>query len=576
MNRPSWLDPRILRWSLPSLALSAAALGGALLMGAMLLRSLWLSHTAMPFMDQLDYPGTREIWAVLFGRHNEHLILLPKLGFMLDLELGGSNAFNFATILAIQLGHALLLGWMVTAGNTEWRRPDLVALGLALAVCFSALQYENLSWGFQTQFVGVYALATACFAVVFLGGTGMLATLGACLLGAAAMLNMANGVLVLPIATTLALLAGRPWRQVLSYAVASLLLVGVFAAGHVSPEYHSSPLDVLRSPGSVATYVAVFFGRPIVEILRLPVAADGTGLLACVLIGGAGLALAAGLGLRALLKRRSLSPVEFALLAVIAYIVASATVTAAGRHSFGWIQATSPRYGTPALLFWGILALWLQVLAHRGGHLRALGASTVLVGVVLILLQQQPRSLAVLEGFVAMRYPAETALVAGVTDEDAFRSVYPIPEAVEPRMQGLRASRLSIFAAPHAGWMGRPLEGTLRLLPAERCMGAMDGARLVGSAPARVTAATGWAWDRQEKTRVNRVVLVNEAGVIVGFGRGPLRRGDVPASTGRAVPDTRVGWVGHAATGRGTTLRAYALAEPDAACPLPGAITLAE
>ncbi|MBS7788447.1 hypothetical protein KTR66_00495 [Roseococcus sp. SDR] len=578
MTRPPWLQARLLRdgWTLPALALSAVALAGALLIIAHLLRGLWLSHTAMPFMDQLDYASVEDISGILLGRHNEHLILLPKLGFMLDLVLGGSNAINFGTILAIQLAHGLLLGWLLTAGNVEWRRPDVVALGVALAITFSALQYENLSWGFQTQFVGVYALATACFAVVFLGGTGWLATLGACLLGAAAVLTMANGVLVLPIAAVIALLAGRPWRQVLAYAAAGLLLLAGFMAGHVSPEAHSSPLDALRMPGSIAAYVAIFFGRPIVEILRLPVSADGTGWLACVLIGGAGLALAAAFGLRALLRRRMLRPVEWVLLAGIAYIVASALVTAAGRHSFGWIQATSPRYGTPALLLWCMLLLWLHLLAHRGGRLQAVGASTIVVLAVLALLQQQPRSVAVLEHFVASRYPAETALIAGVRDEAAFREVFPIPEVVESRVADLRAHRRGIFAAPHAEWMGRPLQGTLRVLPEGRCLGSLDGARLLGPPPGQIAAATGWAWDRQERTRINRLLLVNEAGVIVGYARGPLRRADVPAGTGRAVPDTRVGWVGRAAAGPGTVLRAYGILGADAACALGSAVTVTE
>ena len=105
---------------------------------------------------------------------------------------------------------------------------------------------------------------------------------------------------------------------------------------------------------------------------------------------------------------------------------------------------------------------------------------------------------------------------------------------------------------------------------------AVDLSRLLGSAPAQFAAVTGWAWDRQERHRVNQLLLVNQAGVIVGYARGPLRRPDVPAGTGRSVPDTRVGWVGRAAAGPGTTLRAYGLAEPGAACPLPGAITLTE
>ena len=563
-----WINLRLISdgWTLPALALSAAALGAAALSIALLLRGLWLSHTAMPFWDQLEYATADAVRGALFARHNEHLILLPKLGFLLDLQLGGGNAFNICTILVIQLAHALLLCWIVTVGNAEWRRPDMVALGLALCICFSALQYENLAWGNQTQFAGVYALATACFAVVFLSGTGVMATAAACLLGAAAMLTMANGVLVLPIAAGLALLAGRPWRQVLAYGLASLVLVCFFAAGHVTQGHHSSPIEALLVPWRIAIYVAVYLGKPLSEIMRFPLGADYVGLLPSIVIGGSGLLVAGALGLRAVLARRSIRPVEFVLLAGIAYIVASASVTAAGRHGFGYSQAASPRYATPALLFWGMLLLWLQFFAHRGGKLRALAASAMLLGAASLLTLQQPRSLFMLDQYVASRYPAETALIVGVRDDDAFRLVYPLPEAVESRVQGLRAARLSIFAQPYGDWIGRPLADTLRLLPEGRCLGSFDGATLKGDGPTRFAAVNGWAWDRGQRTRLRRLVLVNEADVIVGFARGPVRRMDVPAGTGGAVPDTRVGWVGHALGGRGTTLRAYGLAEPGAAC----------
>lgn len=578
MNPRHWPDPRLLRdgWTLPALALSAAALAGGAISLILVLRGIWLTQSGMPFSDQMDYMSAEILRDTLFHRHNEHLILLPKLGFLLDLRLGARDSFNLTAILLIQFGHALLLGWMVTAGNREWRRPDVVAFGLALCACFSTLQYENLAWGFQTQFVGVYALATACFAVVFLGGTGLATALFACLLGVAAALNMANGVFILPIAATLALLAGRPWRQVAVYALAAGLLLAFFLAGHVSPAGHSSPLEALRVPGRVATYAAIFLGRPIAEMLRHPITAEGEGLFSSVVIGGVGLALAAGLGLRALFRRRALSPVEFALLGGLAFIVASATVTAAGRHGFGYIQATSPRYGTPALLFWCMLLLSFQVILHRRGVWPALGASAALVGAAAMLTLQQPRSLLALEHFVAARYPAETALLLGLRDDEAFRGVFPHPELVEPRMRWARERNLSIYAAPGREWLGRPLQSVFRLLPEGRCLGSFDGATLRASAPTPFATVTGWGWDRGARTRLDRIVLVNQAGEIVGLARGPLRRLDVPRGTGRAVRDTRVGWTGHALAGPGTTLRAYGVAEAGAACPLPGAVTLRE
>jgi len=69
------------RWTAPALSLSAVAPCAASLAAALLMHSPILSHTAMPFMDQFDTATSEHILNELFTRQNEHLILLPRLGF---------------------------------------------------------------------------------------------------------------------------------------------------------------------------------------------------------------------------------------------------------------------------------------------------------------------------------------------------------------------------------------------------------------------------------------------------------------------------------------------------------------
>lgn len=570
------------RWTM--VVLAAVALGAAVAVVAPLLASLVALHTAIPVWDQLDLPTPAEIQRDLFKRHNEHLIVLPRLGFLLDLALTrGGNGVNIATIQLIQAAHAVLLAWVVAAGRNvasegpasaaAGRWPDPLALGLALCIVFSAQQFENLGWGFQTQFVGVFALATACFAVLLFGGAGAGATVGACLLGAAAALTMANGVFILPIAAVLALLAGRPWKQVAALGSAALIVGIGFVATHVPVPGHSSTSDALRQPWRVAIYLATYIGSGPVRVLRIP-SPGGMPILASAVIGVAGLTLVALLGIRALRMRQRVAPGEWVLLGLIGFILLSAAATAAGRFTLGYGQATSSRYGTPALLFWCALLLWAWILAGRHSPRRALATGAAIALVAVLIATQQSRLLRGLEGHVVQRYGAETALVAGVDDEAAFRLIYPAPEIVRRSAERLRAERLSVFAPAYVEWMGRPLTDTVRLLAPERCVGFLDNATIQGAGAGRFARVHGWAWDAAVRRRITRVLLVNETGQIVGFGRGPLRRSDVPRGTGGAVPDRRVGWAGHAAAAPGTTLRAFGLVSPDSVCALRGEIRL--
>jgi hypothetical protein len=513
-------------------------------------------HSAVPYWDQFGEPTPAEIRASLLLHHNEHLILLPRLGFLLDHGwVSGRNTVNLATILGIQLLHALLLAWV--AGTAAGRRFDLLAFGLALAALFSAYSFENLFWGFQTQFVGVFLLGSAACAALFLrpGPAGLP---GAVLAGGAASLTLANGVLLLPLLAAVALLAGRPRREVLWLGLAGALALAAFLSGYRPVAGHGTLSTLWRDPGGVLVFLAALLGAPPAILLGLGAPRDGAAGPAA-LLGAAGLAAVALLA--ALRLRRGAAPAEWALFAILAFVVASATTMAAGRVVFGMHAAAAPRYGTPALLFWLVLLLWAQAaLAGRPLRVR-LAVASLAVATVAVLAGHQARFLRMAEGWLGWRHAVETAWLAGVRDVAAFGRIHPEAERVAAVGARLRAERRSVFSDPWAGWLDQPLDAVARLAPAGRCRGGVD---VVAAEPgAGFLRLRGWAADAGGRP-LFRVVIADAAGRVVGFGRGPIRR---PAEA-RAAAGPRQGWQGHARGEAAEGLMLFGVLAPGELCAL--------
>ena len=77
-----------------------------------------------------------------------------------------TNRFDFFCIIAIQLGFALLMIWIAMRNPDQRIFEKLSIAGAVSALLFSAMQWENLLWGFQVQFLGVDLAALATFATL--------------------------------------------------------------------------------------------------------------------------------------------------------------------------------------------------------------------------------------------------------------------------------------------------------------------------------------------------------------------------------------------------------------------------
>lgn len=494
-------------------------------------------------------------------QHNEHRIVFPRLVFLADLAWArGSNLLNLAAILAIQVSGALLFARLALSG----RRSILTAAALAIAVTalFSLTQWENLVWGFQVQFVGVYAcggwgLFLFCRAVGEDDRIDWASWAGAMALLTVCTFSMANGVLAGGAMLALAIAARFPARLLLATLGGAAVLAAAYFHGYHMVEGHSSPTLALTHPAAFAHYVLAYLGA----LFGMPHQAFALGY------GMVGAALTALMAAE-IVRRRERDVAQLALFGVVLFIGLSAAATALGRLGFGYQQAISSRYVTPSAYFWAaLLVYWSRrtTMGERRG-LKVAAAGALAVAAAVLVRIQTPMSLVVADWSEHVARGAD-GLLLGVEDAEASARLFPD----RPRLMDwdgfLRAQRLSFYGGPEAGWIGRRVDRVFASAPPQACLGAFDELNPAPGGPAAGWRAKGWAWDRRSHLPARRIVLASGEGDIVGLGARGAPRPDVR----RAVPEVwlmKSGWTGVARAAPPGPVRAYAVLWDGRACPI--------
>lgn len=510
------------------------------------------SYSALPYWDQwetvVEYGRLRQgdlRFVDLFRQHNEHRIAVPRLVFLADYVLfEGRNIFCLAVILAFQLLHAGLLVRLIG----DLRRPFMAAgAALVFALLLSIGQWENFVWAFQVQFVEVFVMATASYILLAkaagaqtpVGRLGLWIACAACL--GVAVFSMANGIAAVAIAALLAVAMGaRRWMIAGLVALFVSLSVAHFhnytpVAGHPTVAY------ALAHPLDFVTYVAAYLGNIAGPLTLRPATAFLSSELRSVPVwlGFVGLAASAG-GVARVMRRVAVDRTDLVLLGVIAFICATAALTALGRLSFGLDQAYSSRYMTPAAVFWAAQTVFWVRAAAPGPTWAKLAVGTVLVGIAGLLCWVQWRVPQFVMRHSESQRLAEDSLLSAL-DDGGLSGVYPRQQTVVERAEVLRRYGVSIYATPEAHWLGRPISAIAPAAKPNTCIGAFDVAEVPAENPRFVGRATGWGWDRAGHRPAERVVLTNEQMRVVGFGSVGAERPDVPKAV-RGIYTRHVGW----------------------------------
>lgn len=255
--------------------------------------SIWLVHeygNDFPFMDDFVYlpaiqatPSCQFLW----GQHNEHRILLPKLGYLGLLWCSGGNFKSVQYFNAICLC-VLSLGLIVTAAAARGR--VRITDAFFPAALLGSNHIVNLLWSFQIAFILPTALACALLMIIAHSRGPVKASM--VLLAGITILMLplcgASGLLLTPGFTLwLLLCAWRSWRDQEARRIWPCALAIVFSLANVGMilfylwGYHQPSHDWLlyleghRQPASRWGVAAVgALARAAIEV-----AATGTGLV---------------------------------------------------------------------------------------------------------------------------------------------------------------------------------------------------------------------------------------------------------------------------------------------------------
>ena len=453
---------------------------------------------------------------------NEHLALFPSLIYAANalLNHGNNRALTLFTLT--------LMAWVFTMlyrrlPEAEREDPGLrIFFGLSLsAFAFTPVAAHNVAMGFSgTQWFLANALSMTAVALFTTRGAAAGAgdwrswfTLYGTLLvlGVVGVFSYTTSLCVWPALLLGVFWLGLSWRHLVGLVVCGLFCVGLFLWFYETLAYH--PEHNTRDWLGLAKYMAVYFGSPFTENLRL---AKVLALLGALTAGALHLGVLRG-PLRD--QRRLLAP----WLMVQVYALGSALGTAVGRSNFGQEQALASRYATLPGLFWaalfvslGLLALRSRPSAFGGRRLMALFLAgllwLVLLGSTFI------RGLGVMDSFAARASRQQVTtlmLLRGYGETELLRlTLTSYPRGVWLVHDALKAMGHVPFDRTLPEPEPRQIERA-RLQPTRppELQGYWQNLYPVEETPEKVRVR-GWAYG--EGRRVEDVVLADDAGKVHG------------------------------------------------------------
>jgi hypothetical protein len=512
---------------------------GALMIGLAVAGGLrW--YTPVPIGDAwngmlnfrvLQSAGDHSIW---WAQFNEHRIVLARLLFWLDFELFGGRMI-FLIIVNYLLAAATVLLFAAIAHGLP-RPPGSVRgaawiwSGLLAGWLFQWMQFENLTRGFQSQFILAMLLPLAALFALYRSTAANSGRwfAGACVLGLASVGSMANGVLALPLMLVYALLTRQARGRIgLLALLAAAAMAAYFTGYHAVPGHGSLGQALREQPLGLLHYWLVYLGGPFQKLVE----GSPHGRSAALVMGIVFVLATLPPALRAL-RRRDEWALALALLCFIAFVAVSALATAGGRLNFGIDQALSSRYTTPALMAWACLALLHASALERAVAARPRLAACALLLPGALMLQAQAAALRPQDAENFEMDVAALALGLGVRDAEQVRIIYPdIDHAL--RFAGVAVAReLSPYSRAPFNGLQQQLGRNLPAGTGRSCLGHLDAADRIGG-EARFVRVSGWIFDAARGVAPRQASFVDAGGRVIGLALAGAPRPDVKQAIDR-------------------------------------------
>lgn len=457
----------------------------------------------------------------LIAQHNEHRILIPRLIFLADLIFADArNTVNYAAIMVIQVAHAVAF-YFVLASRVASRALLAASMMFVVALLFCLAQYENLIWGFQVQFVGVYLCFTLSACALASAQQRQRAgrryrglfVLGL-FIGESAALMMSNGAAALLCVAVVFALVGWRNSQTAIIAAVGVVVFAAYALTFTPNPGHTSPYYSITHPLELSKHFTAYLGSFVAP----------WNLTAAMLLGLVGfltwLVVFFSMGIR----RAERHWAEIVLVSIMSFVVASAGLTALSRAGFGAAQGASSRYATPSTIFWAALISFIVILIGGGAAtsprrtLRVLALLAVVSVIVSFpLAATQLAYFPMLQQRVRMLDRARDAAVVGVDDDGTLRFVYPDVSRLKRLISIAKSRDISAFAEVRPWRMGSKV-ATDRLVENDRCVGEVHRLEMVPETNNESYEVEGWSQERASGKSLRRLVFMTEGQEVIGYG----------------------------------------------------------
>lgn len=474
-------------------------------------------YTPLPVWDYWDIVAHLQRYrafdlSVLWVQHNEHRIVFPEIVFALDMLLfRGRQIFPICVSALCYMGILAVLGWMLRADQrlSAWLQLavillDAIILGWQGSAVFLADTFL-LQWT-MLQFAVAASLALLTFSKLPASGWYFAASLA---FAEVATFSSGNGMLLWPVLALAALALGLGRRRIWvlgGTAAASIFLyfIGYRFSGSLNlKNFVTYPLYSLEFLGA---YLSMPFGG-----MKAP--------LFGVSVGLAGMGVAFTLFCIAARKRLLGAPAGVVFFGIYFFDVLTALLVAAGRMDPSdphFQSAEAARYLSLPLVNWAVLVTLLIWMSGACGWklfspARACAAIALLslLGFPKLRWWLQDRDFAFSD-----RQLATLALRNGILDQNLIEKVFPDPYVALPLIRQLRDDHLSVFADRTRGAIGAPLQSFFPRWK-QPGFGAVTYMHPVASG----VEVMGWADTSRDHENTSDIVLVNEFGVIVGYGK---------------------------------------------------------
>jgi len=461
--------------------------------------------------------------------------------FWIDLAwFGGMGWFLICANLLL----FAMVGWLFWRAWQENSQGQNEFVGFFLvAWIISWTQYQNLTWGFQSQFILAQLLPLAAFYQLHRFAASdranQIAFRLACVLGVLSIGSMANGVLALPLMTLYALVTRLGWTRTLMLTLMSCACLLAYFVDYRAPQHHGSLGQALKEdPLGLAGYVLLYLGNPFYSFVRggevgLRVAQLAGVFLVVVSVGYAWLALRD--------KKRPTLPL--AMLVFILYIGGTAVGAAGGRLMFGVEQALKSRYATPALMAWAALFVLMAPQLNRWAREKRWIAWGPFAIMFVLMLPVQLGAISSNDDMLFERRVAALALELGIQDQAQISHVYPSAEAALSLAKIPAERNLSIFGIPPFEDAKKKIGADAAILEGQRiCQGRIEKIQRVDQ-DTRYLQVHGWAFDRESRVIPKILQIAEPEGRIIGFALPGRIRPDIAATVDLAA--FKSGFVGY-------------------------------